>query len=75
MNQIIWHIVAPFAVGFSLGGVFCAGLCVLDVGGFWTLANSTNAKMPLLLEFAWFASLFGTLSFATHHAMRLVWNR
>ena len=75
MKQIGWHVIAPFVIGFGLGVAFCTGLCILDVGGIWSLADAADAKLDLALEFAWFASLFGILSCATHHAMGLVWDR
>lgn len=75
MRQVVLHVAIPFITGFGLGGAFCAGLCILDVGGLWTLICSTDMQMNLVVEFVRFASLFGILSVATHHAFSFVCDR
>lgn len=72
MRQVVSHIIMPFITGVGLGMAFCVGLCMLDVGGLWTLVRSANAQLDFVFELVRFASLFGILSVATHNALGLV---
>ena len=72
MRGMLLNVVVPFLTGFCVGLTFGLGLYLLDVGGLWSLVNSSDASADLLFELIRFACAFGILSIATHYGMGLV---
>ena len=72
MRGMLLNVVVPFLTGFCVGLTFGLGLYLLDVGGLWSLVNSSDARADLLFELIRFACAFGILSIATHYGMGLV---